>query len=557
MIKKRLSIILTVLFLILIGLSTNINFALAQNNEESIETCFEYYDYAKVKVNLNPDKSEYSPNRIVNLSGTIVNSNTFPITDVVLYAHIKRVNQDTQSFLNNGNYLIDRITLKKDINLMPNETKHINTQILIKKNYPNGSYIVQYYIFSKQGFHYSGRPFLEEDTAGNSFFSIINSQSPDIYFDLENFKVNGKAQNIIEFSNSSNETSYNFEVPIIDKRSNKSDIDVKVTYFYFEDTFDNLIEKTENIKVKTSQPILKTKLPLTSEISGAYVLLAEINSPVKSMLKYRFIKDGSKASYLRMNDLGITDFPALKTSRAYVCFHSPANSNAPNTKIDLLVYDTNKNKIESKSIEDSFPPEVQAISLPLSNVHTKDDFYIKAVFTSGKQRREITKHYHNGLFTDSLKDIVIDYNENSPNILTVKLINTAGNEIKNGGYIESLRILDFKNRVVQEKYALTTKDLPFKLVALDAGKYTAKVISGKIQKQKNFTTSQDIKEAPKDGGDDKSAIEDSSLSDQEQTDKSKKSSEIIMLIIVIIILIAVTVSFIIYQKKKKNKTNEN
>ena len=550
MTKKTAFIVLTTLFLILVSL-LSVNFALAQDGSENLETCFKYYDYAKVKVNLNPDKSEYSPNRIVNLSGTIVNSNTFPITDVVLYAHIKRVNQDTQSFLNNGNYLIDRVTLKKDINLMPNETKHIKTQVLIKKNYPTGSYIVQYYIFSKQGFHYSGRPFLEEDTAGNSFFSIINGQSPDVYFDLQNFKVNGKAQNIIEFSNSSNETNYNFEVPIIDKRSNKSDLDVKVTFFYFEDAFDDLIQKTENIKVKANNPILKTKLSLTSTISGAYVLLAEINSPVKSVLKYRFIKDGSIASYLRMNDLGITDFPALKTSRAYVCFHSPANSNAPNTKIDLITYDKNKKKIESKSIEDAFPPEVQAISLSLSNVPTKDNFYIKAVFTNSKDKREITKHYHNGLFTDSLKDIIIDYNKNRPNILTIKLINIAGREIKTGGYIESLRILDSKDKTVQEKYALSTKDLPLNLSSLSAGKYTAKAISGKIQKEKEFTISQDIKEAPKVEPDDK----DTALSDQKQKDKSKKSSEIVMLIIVIIVLIVVTVSFIIYQKKK-NKTNE-
>lgn len=555
MTKKTLFIILTALFLILINL-INVNFALAQNNIEDIETCFKYYDYAKVKVNLNPDKSKYSPNRIVNLSGTIVNSNTFPITDVVLYAHIKRVNQDTQSFLNNGNYLIDRITLKKDINLMPNETKHIKTQILVKKNYPNGSYIVQYYIFSKQGFHYSGRPFLEEDTAGNSFFSIINSQDPDIYFDLANFKVNGKAQNIIEFSNSSNETSYNFEVPIIDKRANKTDLDVKITFFYFEDAFDDLIQKTENIKIKANNPILKTKLSLTSTVSGAYVLLAEINSPVKSVLKYRFIKNGSIASYLRMNDLGITDFPALKTSRAYVCFHSPANSNAPNTKIELITYDKNKKKIQDKSVEDSFPPEVWAISLPLSNIPTKNDFYIKAIFTSSRGRREIIKHYHNGLFADSLKDIIISYSKNRPNILTIKLINTSGNEIKNGGYIESLRILDSKDKVVQEKYALTTKDLPLNLTSLSAGKYTVKVLSGKIQKEKKFTISQDIKEIPKEVDDDKDTIKDTTETDQKQKDKSKKSSEITMLIIVIIVLTIVTVSFIIYQKKKGKKTNE-
>lgn len=551
MIKKRLYVILTALFLILTSL-INVNFALAQDSSDDIENCFGYYDYAKVKVNLTPDKSEYSPNRIVNLSGTIVNSNTFPITDVVLYAHIKRVNQDTQSFVNNGNYLIDRVTLKKDINLMPNETKRIKTQILVKKNYPNGSYIVQYYIFSKQGFHYSGRPFLEEDTAGNSFFSIINSQGPDIYFDLANFKVNGKAQNIIEFSNSSDETVYNFEVPIINKRANKTDLDVKVTFFYFEDTFDDLIQKTENIKVKANNPILKTKLSLTSSISGAYVLLAEINSPVKSVLKYRFIKNGSIASYLRMNDLGITDFPALKTSRAYVCFHSPAYSNAPNTKIELITYDKNKKKIESKSVEDSFPPEVWAISLPLSNIPTKNDFYIKAVFTSSRGKREIIKHYHNGLFADSLKDIIISYSKNSPNILTIKLINTAGNEIKNGGYIESLRILDSKDKIVQEKYALTTKDLPLNLTSLSAGKYTVKVLSGKIQKEKEFTISQDIKEMPKEVDDDK----DTSPQDQEQKEKKEKSSEIITLIIVIIVLTIVTVSFIIYQKKKGKKTNE-
>jgi hypothetical protein len=109
------------------------NGVLAQTESSQLESCFAYYDYGKIQTNLATEKNSYSRGEIVKIRGTIINNNNFPLVNLVLYAHLKRVN-NTTSFNQNGHYLVDRLTLLENLNFLPGETKAINVNFPIPPN---------------------------------------------------------------------------------------------------------------------------------------------------------------------------------------------------------------------------------------------------------------------------------------------------------------------------------------------------------------------------------------------------------------------------------------
>src|SRR3989344_2979471 len=171
-----------ILFALIIAGAFLVNTNSASADEAELESCFKYYDYGKVKVDLSSDKANYKRGENAEVIGTVRNLNSFPVRNAILYAQLKRINQN-EDFSQNGHYLTDRITFIKNFNLSPSEDKQIKLNLAISEGYPGGDYQLQYFVFSDAGFNYAGRNFLEEDNAGTTNFSIDNPERSLIYFD--------------------------------------------------------------------------------------------------------------------------------------------------------------------------------------------------------------------------------------------------------------------------------------------------------------------------------------------------------------------------------------
>jgi len=556
--KVNIFIILISFFLLLASFILPPSLVNAQNLSADTEACSKYYDYGKVKVNLTSDKNNYVLQKTIKLKGTIVNNNKFPITDIILYSLIRRKNKDNASFAKNGHYLIDRIKLKENLNFLPLETKYIEVDIPINPNYPNGEYILQHFILSKEGFHYSGRSFLEEDVAGYTNLIIDNNKDAQVYFDINNLKINGKEKDIREFMNITDNSNYSIEIPIIDLRTQKTNLQVNVKYYYFEADIESLVEKVQGTIITPEDQVLKSQFTIPADLSAAYVFTAEINSPTKSIIKFRILKSGDMTRALNMNDIGISEFPINNSSRAYVCFYSPGNANSPETNVKLNLLNKNREIVDNTSIKRFFPSEVLAISLPTDKLDTKDNFFVQAEFNDTKNSLKVEKHFENNTFASSVSDININYDPQQANKLFVEPINLNGDKILKGGYIESIIIKNSTGNTVQEKYTITSFDKPLQLGNLLKGKYTAYAKSGNIQKSKDFVLYKDIQDSEADGYFKKEGIKKSqytpSISPTVKTQDPKKpqAKSYIIIIVTIIILLAGFVGYIIW-KNKKNK----
>jgi hypothetical protein len=461
--------------------------SVSAQTQAKLESCFDYYAYGKVAVNLSPDKSSYSPGETAHLKGTIINRNTFPLLDTVIYAYLKRVNNDNTSFLQNGHYLIQGITLKKELNFLPNESKWVELELPISQNYPNGEYQLQYFIFSKYGFHYSGRPFLEEDFAGLSNFQINNSSDPTIYFDPSSLRVNNTNHTIRESVVEYDKLPITFEVSLAKNAVFTQPLNVKIALYSFEETFEENKVSSLAAQLQPNQKTVTTTLNPTNP--GAYVVVFEIDSPAKTMLKYRFAVKGTQADSLRMNDLGITFYPPdINKDRAYVCFHSPSIHDTPETKVTLSLLDSAKTTLDSVYLQQVFTPDIYAISVPLKKLTNTADFWIKAEFTqpgNPQAARSVETHYSKESFPQNLKDIDVSFDQKQ-NKLLILTKNAFGENIDDSINIESIKIYDDNNKLVVEEYNFKSNPNGLSLDQLNPGTYKAVIKVDKLEKDLSF-----------------------------------------------------------------------
>ena len=349
----------------------------AQSPAKGLESCFNYYNYGKVKVNLSPEVPSYEAGEKINLKGSIVNKNTFPLVDLILYAQVRRIN--SKSHIKNAHFLIDRVKIADKINLLAGQNKGLDITLPLKLQYPKGDYEIQYFVFNKYGFHYDGRPFLEEDNAGVTRFSIAGGQEADFYFDVDNLTVDGQVRDIKGITYENKKGTIAFDVSMVDNRAVKSPITATIKFYNFEDSLEDRLVNQRKITIDdTSKPI---HIDFNAPEQGAYVMLLQVENPVYSIIKFRFAATLDQSAELRMNDLGVSDFPAKRSGRAWVCFHSPMVEPAPRTEVKLSLLSANKKVLDQVSMTDSFSPEVQAISLPLDKLADGNDFYIEATFT--------------------------------------------------------------------------------------------------------------------------------------------------------------------------------
>lgn len=466
-----------ILFLILFAIPSAI---FAQTPPKGIESCFAYYDYGRIKAQFAAKNNTYESGETAMFNGSIVNNNTFPIVDVILYAHVRRINPTTS--VDNGHYLIDKVTLLQDLSFLPNESKRLEFKLPIKKTYPEGQYEIQYFIFSKQAFHYGGRSFLEEDNAGTTTFTIQSDTKPDVFFDVNSLRVNNEPHNIREQIVEFPKGPLELKVGVTDTRALKTDLPVKIKFYSFEDTDGNKLISQIISTYKADQKDFS--FTFNAPTPGAYVMLLEISTPIQSMFKYRFATLGDAESELRMNDLGVSNFPGTSQSRAWVCFHSPTRQNSAKTTINLNILNSNKKSVSSVSVTDSFSGEVQAISVPLSKLTSFNNFWVEAIFTQNGKSRSVQIHYDCSVFTSSIRDLKLNYDEAQPDRLLIRAENSCGqaNNVK----LQALRIRQ-NGKTITEVRNYDASHGYFLLKNLPPGKYLAEARFGKLTPKVDFT----------------------------------------------------------------------
>ena len=446
------------------------------------ESCFVYYDYGQVKVYLSSDKSSYNPGDKAQIAGTINNLNSFPLRDVTLYAQVKRVN-DSVDFIKNGHSLIDKKTFLENLNLLAGESLNASFELLIDVTYPPGDYQIQYFVFSKHGFNYAGRNFLEEDVAGVTNFTIDGNRENTVYFDPSTLTVNGASHDVRESINKFPLGRINLSAALSGV-AGADQISAKYYIFSYDDGLEeNLIEDGESELNAQNKYVLKAQF--NPEKSGAYIFLAETEFPYKSKIKYRFAVSGSDPGALKIADLGVSAFPPKVSDKAYFCFHSATDGRSANYTVRLSLLDQDNNVVDSKELIGPFDSSVAAISLPLEKVYNQGSFKIRGETISEKipeNDKTVELEYSCDIFASSVTDFNISYNPAKSDALKIEGVDGCGRVSQSASSVLDQIKISKDGKLVKEDYNSSAYAGEYKLGNLPSGDYSVEVKKGDMVK---------------------------------------------------------------------------
>ena len=463
--------------------------AQSSNPSPKIESCFQYYDYGKARAQLAFEKPAYRNQDNATIIGTLLNENTFPLANVTLYAQLKRRNTP-QGLLSDGHFITDTFRLLTNLSMLPDERRFVSVKVPLSPLYPSGEYELQYYLLSESGFHYGGRPFLEEDTAGVSTMRIEGDTKPVVHLDPSRFTVNNDPHRTREPIHEYAPGPLSFAIPIHDERKEKKPVQVEIRYYQFEDTFNENSIGDLSVSIPPNDPVVRaTFIPPGP---GAYVLVARINDPMKSVFRYRFAVAGSQAPSLRLGDLGVTNYPPTKTDKAYVCFQAPAPQETTDTTIDLIVLNAGKKVVAQESVHGSFDGKVQAFGLPLEKLDTPKDFWVQAIVTDTQSKKEITKaltHYSCDMFSRSLSELALAQDQDNKGIFHVTVTDICGKNMNSQATLSQLKVMRGE-KLIMELYNVRPIADSYTLPDTLPGQYRIQARAGNKEKNLEFTLSE-------------------------------------------------------------------
>jgi len=301
-------------------------------------SCFDYYDFGSVDLNVAADRTEYSAGGPVLISGEVTNTNTYPLTSVDVVA---RIFKDHPNPTSDGNtLLVDEFAVAEDITLEGKGSTDISAGWSVPMDSGGGQYKVHFYVTDHDRFNMSGLSFAEDMYAATVKFNVNADTREGVYIDRGRMTVNGKKHDTKGFiTKHESGQPITVKAPLVNDSESPKTVTVKQD-LYLWDT-----QRTENkLNTRTVQRTLdpgqSTSLSYTvaDPKNPAYVvdMQAKVDRETVSMGEVRFgVLDQGRP---RINAAGVTAFPAGGEDELFACFHNigfgTANTQANATLTD-------------------------------------------------------------------------------------------------------------------------------------------------------------------------------------------------------------------------------
>jgi energy-coupling factor transporter transmembrane protein EcfT len=335
---------------------------LLQNNvlKGELGSCFDYYTFGSIKVNLTEDTETYSPGDPVVLNGKISNDNPYPIIDLTIRG---RLVKDTPNpvYLRSEIITLEDFIILENVTIPANSSIDVNYAHLLPINSSQGEYQMYFYAYNNDRFSQSGLSFTNDVVASKIDFSILGDNPQQVYLDQTRITLNDKEHNVMAFpTHHDKDEIIKIDIPLV----NPSDKDEIMEIVYTLYKWDGL--RKENIvdtKTETITVLAKNEKLLTYTVSNTdtSVYFLNIKADNKTFKKDKSVYDIETQSNIRfsvsgydfpiIDSFGINTYPIKENSEVtmFTCFHSGAfqdTSDEFNIKTQIL---DNKGKMLSET----------------------------------------------------------------------------------------------------------------------------------------------------------------------------------------------------------------
>ena len=323
-------------------------------------SCFDYYTFGSIAVNLNTNISKYNPGDVVILRGEIKNNNKHPITNLTVRARLVK-DIPNPVYLRSEIITLGDFDIAKDITLDAGKSFAVNYSHLLPLNAPKGEYKILFYAYNSDRFNQSGLSFTNDITASSLGFEVDSNNPQQIYLDQTKITLNDQVHNVMAFmTNHEKYKVINISIPLVNP-SNVAE-DMTVTYNLYK--WDELLEKnkvdtkTEKVTVSAKGKVQLTYAVDKTDVSVYFLNITADNTNLKKDKSVYDIKTESNIrftvsglDYPRINSFGVNTYPikANQENTLFTCYHNGASQNTLNpVNINTVLYDEN-NKVVAQT----------------------------------------------------------------------------------------------------------------------------------------------------------------------------------------------------------------
>lgn len=331
--------------------------------------CFDTYEFGSIKINISQDQSKYEPGNVINLTGDVMNENSYPVTGLTVSARLVKdiPNSNDQAYTTT----IDEFIIVENITIKANSKIDINQLYDLNVNAPKGKYQILFFAYQKDRFTLSGLPFTDDVVGSVLSFEVGGENTEKVYLDQTRTTVGGQ-KNINHGFLTTHEKDKDIQVQIPLKNITNQDQEMTLTsQLYSWDSLraENLKKSEEEIiTVPANGEILLTKTIEKVDLPVYYLkLTATQTGDVGEAQRYTTISNIRfavlESSSVRFNWVGLNSFP--NGDKVVTCIHNTSDSLVENIEVDTRVLNSAGKEIAKSLYKGVVTGQVDAIAADL------------------------------------------------------------------------------------------------------------------------------------------------------------------------------------------------
>lgn len=366
---------------------------------EGATSCFEYYRFGSVQVDVSPTLSQTVPGVPMTFKGKIKNANKYPIVDGQVYAKIFYAGKNGDAFSHNDGYpLVDFILVKDGVVINGESEQDITFDWHVPYFAQGGEYNVAMFFTSAKRYSLLGLTFTDDVVGNQTTFNVTSdSATAPVTFNKTNVRLNSTE---FDFASPPPLFTMDEQVTAFATLTNPSDTERTVSITWITSVWDGILKENERKHETVSVHLRPNEIKEVSYAqpvldSTVTYLVAELSDrDTKSILNIRFIRTGIEETALTLPTVIKYPITAGEENTLFSCANSTNIPLVQGTTITLTLTDTEGNAIESYTYSGGITGDMMGVKKSFVPSASYTDFNLTALMERhGEIIEDVTFEY--------------------------------------------------------------------------------------------------------------------------------------------------------------------
>jgi hypothetical protein len=346
---------------------------------DGVTSCFDYYAFNSVQVNISSNVTSTVPGSTIAFSGEIINGNNYPIVNGTVYIKIFKDRSSVEKNAN-GPDVVDQFVALRGVSLEANEKKMVSFEWKVPAWSEAGNYQAGTFFVSNDKYNLLGLSFTDDIVGNTAPFSIKTNVGGLVSFDKDSVMVNEDPYYFAAFAPHADATA---PVSIVAQVNNTTDEDANVRVFLKTYAWDamhtnNFLKEDSKVITVPANGSVPVSFTVTDTTQPVYLNELSLSyEDTKSFLNVRFVRDG--IDKLRINFPAVDMYPlkADTETNLFACIHNTADSVVDGT-LRLRIIDESGKEIHTYSWDGAVGGDMMGIVSKFIPTKTYETFTITA-----------------------------------------------------------------------------------------------------------------------------------------------------------------------------------